>query len=47
MRWTQETAEALLRLRALHRSGDFDDYWDYHVRSEQERLHPAWRLDSK
>jgi hypothetical protein len=27
MRWTTETAEALLRLRAVHLSGDFDAYW--------------------
>ncbi len=44
MRWTQETAEALLRLRALHLSGDFDRYWDFHVERDQQRLYPSWQL---
>lgn len=40
MRWTIATAEAVLRLRAAAKSGDFEDYWDYHVRREQEHVHP-------
>jgi hypothetical protein len=44
MRWTLETAEALLRLRATHLSGDFDDYWAYHVERDQERLYPPWQV---
>jgi hypothetical protein len=44
MRWTQETAEALLRLRALHLSGDFDTYWEYHIERDQQRLHPTWQV---
>jgi hypothetical protein len=47
MRWTTETAEALLRLRALHLSGDFDDYWDDHIKRDQQRLYPDWQVDSK
>ena len=47
MRWTQETAEPLLRLRALHLSGDLDRYWDYHINCDQQRLHPPWQVDSK
>jgi hypothetical protein len=47
MRWTQETAEALLRLRALHLSGDLDSYWDDHITRDQQRLHPDWQVDSK
>jgi hypothetical protein len=47
MRWTQETAEPLLRLRALHLSGDLDSYWDYHVKCDQQRLYPPWQVDSK
>lgn len=45
MRWTEDGAEAMLKLRATYLSGDFDAYWDYHVRQEQLRLHPpdAWR----
>lgn len=46
MRWTIPTAEAVLRLRAAYRSGDFDEYWDFHVQQEQQRLHPegAWEV---
>jgi hypothetical protein len=44
MRWTPETAEALLRLRAAYLSGDFDTYWDFHVEREQQRLHPPWQV---
>ena len=29
MRWTPETAEALLRLRATYLSGDFEAYWTW------------------
>ncbi len=44
MRWTQETAEALLRLRALHLSSDFDTYWEHHIERDQQRLYPAWQV---
>jgi hypothetical protein len=40
-RWGLEGAEAILRLRALIASGDFDAYWRYHVRCEHERIHHA------
>ena len=43
MRWTQETAQALLRLRALHLSNDFDAYWEFHIQQDQQRLYPAWQ----
>ena len=43
MFWTKATAEALLKLRAAYVSGDFDEYWAYHVKSEQSRLHPPTR----
>lgn len=45
MRWTQQTAEALLRLRAFHLSGDLDDYWEFHIQQDQQRLYPNWRPD--
>lgn len=38
-RWGLEGAEAILRLRALRSSGDFDEYWDFHRRRELERNH--------
>jgi hypothetical protein len=44
MRWTQQTAEALLRLRAVYLSGDFDAYWEYHVEQDQQRLYPSWQV---
>ena len=44
MRWSAATAEPLLKLRSVYLSDDFDDYWAFHVTSEQARLHPegAW-----
>ena len=39
-----DRAEAVLRLRALDKSGDFDRYWDFHMRKERERNYPeTWR----
>jgi hypothetical protein len=42
MRWTPETAEALLRLRATYLSGDFDAYWEFHIQQDQRRVYPTW-----
>jgi hypothetical protein len=39
-RWGVETAEAILKLRALHANGDFDAYWAYHLHREHQRNHP-------
>jgi hypothetical protein len=38
-RWGLEGAEAILKLRALIASGDFEDYWHFHLRREHERIH--------
>lgn len=38
-RWGLEGAEAVLRLRALHVSGDFDDYWQFHLKQEKQLNH--------
>lgn len=38
-RWSVDGAEAVLRLRALRSSGDFDAYWDFHMSREHERNH--------
>jgi hypothetical protein len=45
MRWKEDSAEAMLRLRATYLSGDFEDYWRFHVKQDQGRLHPpgTWR----
>jgi hypothetical protein len=40
-RWGLKGAEAILRLRAIIASGDFDAYWRYHIRREHERIHHA------
>jgi hypothetical protein len=40
-RWSLAGAEAILRLRALRTSGDFDDYWQFHLAKEHERIHEA------
>jgi hypothetical protein len=38
-RWGLENAEAVLKLRALRTSGDFDEYWNFHRSEEQKRHH--------
>ncbi len=50
-RWGVSGAEAILRLRSLRSSGDFDDYWRFHLEAEHARNHasrypgkPALRL---
>jgi hypothetical protein len=40
MRWTEQMAEAIVQLRAIYLSGDFDRYWAYHIEKDQQRLHP-------
>ncbi|MBI4907206.1 MAG: hypothetical protein HY820_26515 [Acidobacteria bacterium] len=39
MRWTEQMAEAIVKLRAAYLSGDFDSYWLFHIAREQERIH--------
>ena len=38
-RWSVPGAEAVLRLRSLRSSGDFEEYWNFHLRQEWERNH--------
>jgi hypothetical protein len=45
-RWGLDGAEAILKLRALIASGDFDDYWAFHLRQEHQRIHQARYRDS-
>ena len=47
MRWSIDTAEALLKLRAVYLSDDLDDYWEHHIRQDQCRLHPTWTAVEK
>lgn len=46
-RWSLTGAEAVLRLRALRASGDFDVYWDFHLEREQERNHTSRYQEGK
>lgn len=39
--WSLAGAEAVLRLRALRASGDFDAYWHFHLAREKQRNHAA------
>lgn len=40
-RWTVAGAEAVLQLRALRSSGDFDEYWRFHLAQERRRNHES------
>lgn len=40
-RWSLTGAEAVLRLRALRCSDDFDAYWEFHEQQEYERNHAS------
>jgi hypothetical protein len=45
MRWTEPMAEAIVPLRAVYLSGDFDLYWAFHIEQDQKRLYPdAWSV---
>jgi hypothetical protein len=46
-RWSLDGGEAVLRLRALRCSGDFDDYWKFHEIREYERNHAAHYADQQ
>ena len=34
-------AEAVLKLRALHSNGDWDEYWRYGLSQEEQRIHQS------
>lgn len=42
MRWTEQMAEAIVQLRAIYLSQDFDQYWQSHIEQDQRRLYPAF-----
>ena len=44
-KWTLQGAEAVLRLRALRSSKDFDAYWTFHEDYEYKRNHQALYAD--
>jgi hypothetical protein len=39
MRWTKQGAQAMLDLRAVRLSGDWEAYWEFHRHKEHERLY--------
>ena len=46
-RWGLPGGEAVLKLRSLRVSSDFDEYWSYHEQREQERNHNFKYEDGK
>jgi hypothetical protein len=40
-RWSLTGAEAVLRLRALRASGDFEAYWPFHLERDKQRNHAS------
>jgi hypothetical protein len=46
-RWRLESAEAVLRLRSIISSGDFDEYWRFHEEAEARRNHVSRYADGK
>ena len=38
-RWSLDGAEAILKLRSLKSSGDFDDYWQFHKKESKQRTY--------
>ena len=46
-KWRLTSAEAVLRLRALRSSNDFDEYWDFHETCEHKRNHQALYQDGE
>ena len=46
-RWSLAGAEAVLRLRAIVRSGGSNEYWDFHTHAEYERYHRVRYADGR
>jgi hypothetical protein len=46
-RWSLNGAEAVLRLRAIRASGDFDVYWSFHLAQEHARNHASRYEDAR
>jgi hypothetical protein len=44
-RWSLEGAEAILKIRAVRANGDWDEYWNYHLSHEHERVHESRYAD--
>ncbi len=44
-RWSVDGAEAVLKLRALRKNGDWDRYLTFHLDQERRRVHDARYLN--
>lgn len=44
-RWSLRGAEAVLRLRSLYISGDWHQYWKFHLQQERQRNHSSLYID--
>lgn len=44
-RWSLKGAEAIVKLRSLRSSGDFEKYWEFHEAQEYERNHQVFYAD--
>lgn len=44
MHWTLAGAQAMLDLRSVYASGQWEDYWQYHIESETDCLYPQRNL---
>jgi hypothetical protein len=41
----EDGAEAVLRIRALDKSGDWDEYWKFHMEQQRKRLYATpWKV---
>jgi hypothetical protein len=52
MRWTKDGAQAILDLRAVRLTGDWDAYWQFHRHKQHERLYgtsapPPGRIEAQ
>lgn len=47
-RFVRSTARAMRR-RAIYLSGDWNEYWEWHITEDQQGLYriPPWRIDAK
>ena len=46
-RWSLGGAEAVLKLRSVNSSGDWDEYWEYHLSCAERRNHGKLILNEK
>ena len=46
-RWGLDTAESILKLRAVTANGDFDAYWAFHLQQEHQRIHQTRYLQQR